>query len=121
MRRISGAHVLAKMADRKGRSVIFRTPFTASLKEIKDAISEEIGADKITVLQQLSNGEYLVELTDNKLAEELIESGFAMDELQSFPQKSYEFPLKLSDLWITSLLFDLNNKFINGSFAFSPS
>ena len=32
----------------------------------------------------------------------------------------YEFPLKLTDLWITSLLFDLNNKFINGSFAFSP-
>ena len=26
----------------------------------------------------------------------------------------------LTDLWITSLLFDLNNKFIIGSFAFSP-
>ena len=24
------------------------------------------------------------------------------------------------DLWITSLLFDLNREFINGSFAFSP-
>ena len=38
---------------------------------------------------------------------------------QPFPQKSREFALKLSDLWITSLLFDLNKKFINGSFAFS--
>ena len=28
--------------------------------------------------------------------------------------------LKLTDLWITILLFDLNYKFINGSFAFSP-
>ena len=28
--------------------------------------------------------------------------------------------LKLTDLWNTSLLFDLNYKFINGSFAFSP-
>ena len=28
--------------------------------------------------------------------------------------------VKLTDLWITSLFFDLNNKFINGSFAFSP-
>ena len=33
---------------------------------------------------------------------------------------SLSFPLKLTDLWITSLLFDLNYKFINGSFAFSP-
>ena len=33
--------------------------------------------------------------------------------------KSHECGLKLTDLWITSLLFDLNDKFINGSFAFS--
>ena len=31
-----------------------------------------------------------------------------------------ECALKLTDLWITSLLFDLNHKFIDGSFAFSP-
>ena len=37
-----------------------------------------------------------------------------------FPQKSHECALKLTDLWITSLLFDLKYKFINGSFAFSP-
>jgi len=57
------------MAHRKGRSVIFSTPVTASLKEIKDAITSEIGADEITVLQQLSTGVYLVELTEHKLAE----------------------------------------------------
>ena len=28
--------------------------------------------------------------------------------------------LKLTELWNTSLLFDLNHKFINGSLAFSP-
>lgn len=83
MRRIFSAHVLAIMADRKGRSVIFGTPVTASLKEIKDAITAEIGADKITVLQQLSNGEYLVKLTENKLAKELIESGIAINELHA--------------------------------------
>ena len=38
----------------------------------------------------------------------------------SFPQKSHGCALKLTDLWITSLLLDLKYKFINGSFAFSP-
>ena len=28
--------------------------------------------------------------------------------------------LKLTELWNTSLLFDLNYKYINGSLAFSP-
>ena len=28
--------------------------------------------------------------------------------------------LKLTELWTTSLLFDLNYKYINGSLAFSP-
>ena len=37
-----------------------------------------------------------------------------------FAQTSHERALKLTDLWITSLSFDLNYKFINGSFAFSP-
>ena len=36
------------------------------------------------------------------------------------PQKSHECALKLTDLWNPSLLFDLNYKYINGSFAFSP-
>ena len=39
---------------------------------------------------------------------------------QPFPQKSHECALKLTELWNTRLLFDLNNKFINGSLAFSP-
>ena len=38
-----------------------------------------------------------------------------------FPEKSHECALKLTDLWITSVLFDLNYKIINASFAFSPS
>ena len=37
-----------------------------------------------------------------------------------FPQKSHECALKLTELWNTSLLFDLNYKFINESLAFSP-
>ena len=33
---------------------------------------------------------------------------------------SFTLALKLTDLWITSLLFDLNYKFIKGRFAISP-
>ena len=44
---------------------------------------------------------------------------FSLQSL-SLSHKSYECALKSNDLWITSLLFDLNNKFINGSFTFSP-
>ena len=38
----------------------------------------------------------------------------------TWPQKSHECALKLTDLWIKSLLFDLNYKLIDWSFAFSP-
>ena len=64
------------MADWKSRSITFKLPSGATLKEIRHAISEEIGADKLTVLQQLSLGEYLVETTTSQLAEDLTENGF---------------------------------------------
>lgn len=69
------------MADRKSRSVTFTTPPGTTLKEIRDAISTEIGPDKLRVLQQLTNGEYLIETTENHLAEELIDNGFDCQEL----------------------------------------
>ena len=40
---------------------------------------------------------------------------------QPFAQKSHECALKFkTELWNTSLLFDLNYKSIDGSLAFSP-
>ena len=42
------------------------------------------------------------------------------NHLTLIPQKSHECALKWTDLWNTSVLFDLNYKFINESFAFSP-
>ena len=39
---------------------------------------------------------------------------------EPFPQIHMNVPLKLTDLWITSLLFDLNYKFINRISSFSP-
>lgn len=69
------------MANRKGRSVVFKTPATVTLKEIKDALTAEIGPDNLTVLQQLPNGDYLIETTTQRLASDLIESGFSLQEL----------------------------------------
>ena len=88
------------MADRKGRSVIFRTPINCSLKTIKDAIAVELGPDKITVLQQLTTGEYLVELTENKLAEDLIDSGFSIEELHATcnPPRGYYMNVSIMGL-----------------------
>ena len=71
----------AIMADRKGRLLIFKTPVTVLLKDIKDAITAEVGPEKITVIQHLNTREYLVELIENKLAEDLIENGFDLEEL----------------------------------------
>ena len=39
---------------------------------------------------------------------------------KSFPEKSHECALKLTELWNTRVSFDLNYKFINGSLAFNP-
>ena len=43
-----------------------------------------------------------------------------LQNLLAFPQKSHECALQLTELWDASLLFDLNYKCINWSFAFSP-
>ena len=69
------------MADRKGQSVVFKTQTTVTLKEIKDATTAEIGTDNLTVLQQLSNGDFLIETTTQKLVSNLIKSGFSLQEL----------------------------------------
>ena len=52
---------------------------------------------------------------------------FTVKSLSLSLKSQNECALKLTDLWITSLLFDFNHKFINesykfinGSFAFSP-
>ena len=59
-----------------------------------------MGPDKITVLQQLTTGEYLVELTENKLAEDLIDSGFSIEELHATcnPPRGYYMNVSIMGL-----------------------
>ena len=67
------------MADRKGRSVTFRTAHHLSLGDLKTAIDGEI-TSSIVVFQDLGNQEYLIELQDKEDAENLIEHGFDVEE-----------------------------------------
>ena len=64
------------MADRKARSFTFKTPPGVNLGVIRAAIEGESNPTAIKVFQQISASEYLVELSNQDLTEELIENGF---------------------------------------------
>lgn len=67
------------MADRKGRSITFRTAHQLSLRVLKTAIDGEISSS-IVVFQDLGNQECLIELEDKEDAENLIEHGLDVEE-----------------------------------------
>ena len=71
--------VLAIMADRKSRSMTFKSIFNISVGAMKTAI-ENITSQELTVFQSLGNEEFLVELTSKNAAELLIEEGFGVNE-----------------------------------------
>lgn len=66
------------MADRKSRSVVFKTPRNFSLSTIKEAIEEELGEGCLTVVQELPDTSYLVELNAEELSNELINNGITI-------------------------------------------
>lgn len=67
------------MADRKGRSVTFRTPVRIGLGDLKAGIQNEI-QDSIVVFQDLGDGVYLLELESRGDAEVLVNNGFDIEE-----------------------------------------
>ena len=67
------------MADPKARIVMFRLPYLRTLWKLKEAIDREIQSN-ITVLQDLGNGEILIELANRQDAELLTEEGFDVEE-----------------------------------------
>ena len=64
------------MADRKARSVIFKTSPGADLGEIKRIIEAETTENIIQVFQEIGPSEYLVQLSDQQYVEYLLENGF---------------------------------------------
>lgn len=67
------------MADRKARSVTFRTPHRIGLGDLKSAI-ETVIQDLIVVFQDLGDDVYLLELESRADAEELVNNGFDIEE-----------------------------------------
>ena len=67
------------MADRKARSVTFRTPERIRLGDLKAAIQREIH-DSIVVFQDLGDDVYLLELESRGDAEVLVNNGFDVNE-----------------------------------------
>ena len=67
------------MADRKARSVTFRTPDRIGLRDLKAAIQKEM-QDGIVVFQDLGDDVYLLELESRSDAEVLVNNGFDVNE-----------------------------------------
>ena len=67
------------MADRKVRSVTFKMPFNMTPKELKEAIDGSIESN-VTVFQDLGNGEYLIEVSNQRDAEALVDEGFDFED-----------------------------------------
>ena len=63
------------MADRKARSVTFRTPERIRLGDLKAAIQQQI-QDTIVVFQDLGDDIFLLELESRGDAEVLVNDGF---------------------------------------------
>ena len=97
------------MADRKGRSVLFKLPRKTSVGRIKRGISDEI-ADGITVFQDLGNNEFLIELQTKAGADLLIEEGFDMDEVHVCCHPPHGFYTNVSILGLRSYVDDLDVK-----------
>ena len=69
----------ANMADRKARSLTFKIPPGTNLGSIKEAIERESSDNEIKVFQEIGANEYLIELTSQIQAQDLIENGFDAD------------------------------------------
>ena len=76
---------MANKPDRKSRSVVFRFPTGASLKDIKTSVEKELGSACVIVLQELRAQEYLVEFSNAEQAERIIADGFDFNGLHVQP------------------------------------
>ena len=79
------------MANRKARSFIFNLPPGMRLGQVKNAIQEITADDTITVFEEISTYEYLVELTNDNQIQEIIEHGFdsGKNHINCHPPRGY--------------------------------
>ena len=63
------------MADRKAKSLTFKVPPGTNLGTLKEAIENENANNEIKVFQATGANEYLIEMTSETQAQEMIENG----------------------------------------------
>ena len=68
------------MADRRVRSVTFNMPFNMTPKELNEVIDGAIESNG-TVFQDLGCGEYLIEDSNQRDVEALVEEGLDYDDI----------------------------------------
>lgn len=88
------------MADRKARSVTLKLPCTATIQSLKAALEKEHSAAKLTVLQDLGNGNFLAEFEQKEQAEDILDSGIDWNEIHitCHPPKEYHTNVSLLGL-----------------------
>lgn len=88
------------MADRKSRCFTFKVPPGTRLGDLKQAIEHENAENIITVFQEIGTDEYLVELTNQNQAQEIIENGFdtGSNHIRCHPPHGYYLNVSIMGL-----------------------
>ena len=98
------------MADRKARSVTFRTPERIGRGDMKEGIQKEI-QDSIVVFQDLGDNVFLLELESRGDAEVLVNNGFDVKEFHIDCSPPYGKFLNVSIMGLRSYVEDEEVKF----------
>ena len=104
------------MADRKGRSLTFRTPERIGLRDLKAAIEEQI-QDTSIVFQDLGEDVFLLELESRSDAEVLVNDGFDVKEFHVDCSPPHGKFLNVSILGLRSYVEDEEVKSVLGEYG----
>lgn len=94
------------MADRRGRSVTIKFPCTATLSEVRSSLQKENEDAKLTVVQDLGGGEFLIEFENKKHAEDFIDSGVDFHEIHLNCNPPHGYYVNVSILGLRAYIDD---------------
>ena len=94
------------MADRRGRSVIVKFPCIATLSEVRSSLQKENEGAKITVVQDLGGGEFLIEFENKTHAEEFIDRGIDFNDIHLSWNPPHGYYVNVSILGLRAYIDD---------------